>query len=344
MFNELTNLLNKELDEVETENNVKTIEDFLKYLLDNYEETNSFDKKRQSIVNEFLREIKKGTEGYTSKKRLIKLILDMEIDQLSFVEKLYSLFNYPFPYADGHLSDLYDETLRLFIDEKLYKEPLEDTFEALPYLDDVKQSNYEKYKICFIRFVEHYIKKEKNNFNRYDNFISKLFMKIYFDDSSENDEYLFEENDYAMDMIDIYDRYVDNLPKSSDKRIEFNQFKYVVLLSLLERIFISPNKEKNYFRQIIIKSNESYVVQALLDQINYENIFSYNFLNTFYHNIFLSDNQEQLNMLFINYFKEVLITLQDLMPGFEELDKLDEQNIEDIVKDFKLIIDKYATK
>lgn len=344
MNSKLTEFLNQELDKIEDNNTYEEANDLLSYLLSNMPQLNSVGKKRQSIVNEFLRELKKTQFVKPQKKRLIKLILDLEIDKLAVINKLYGIFNYPFPYSNLHLSDIYDEALRLFIDESLYNEPLEDTYEQLPHLDGEPQSNHEKYKICFIRFVEYYIKKERNNFSRYDSFISKLFMKLYFDDDSENDEYLFEENEYADELLDLYDHYVDALPKSTDKRIEFNQFKYVVLLGILEKIFSKQDKEKNYFRQIIMKSTESYVVQVLIDQVNYDNIYSYNFLNTFYNGIFLSCAKDELHELFVNYFTEVLISLQELIEGFDELDNLTEDDLRTIVTSFKNTIDKYATK
>lgn len=310
-LNNMNNINEKELNEV-LENishtdKVKEIYDYLYILIVNLSNTQT-KYKPKSIINEFLTELEKTKNFKPKKQRLIKLILDLKIKDLFVVEKIYSLFDYPFPYQEKVLSDLYDEALRLFIEENLYSEQLEDTYLKMPInTDNIKQTNHDKYKICVLYFIRSYIEQHKTK-NKFEQFINKLFLEIYFSKKYDDiEERIFSKSDYYASIEELYTNYIDEHTSLKEK-VEFDQFKYIMLFIVM---YSKLNKKTEpTFRKIFSLMDHSYVMQVLTETFLSDKYFSYNIIQTIYKNLFKNEaNKTLLN----NYLNDVVYNIEELI-------------------------------
>jgi len=345
----LATLLEEELDLVENHSKIEEIEYLINKVCSELPLKNHCGKKIESIKNLFLRDVKRTKNFEIKKSRLIKFIIEIEINDLDVVEQLYNLFDFPFNYKENKLSNIYDEALYLLLTEVELDKPLEDTFERMPEEEiDGIQTNLQKYRFCVLRFIKKIIELNKEDSN-YIKFINDLYLKLNF--SSDDNEYIdseleyaiFYESEYADEIESIYDQYVDQFDETSYKKIEFSQFKFIIYLSLLEKLFIPKTSLSNPFRRMIDESKHSYVLSALINTINYDDDFSYNFLATVYNEIFLDDDYLNKHKLFINYFTDVLFETKKLF-NYKELKLYTKTDLKKIVTEYKEIIDKKYSK
>lgn len=359
MASNITELLMKELDQIKSIDNKKELCDLLDNCFNDSNKKNSLGQKFETIKNTFIRDLKRIKSKEINKKKVIKLILELEISDFELIKKIYNLSGHPFDYEDEALSDIFDEALRLFINEDLYKNILEDTYEAAPtLLKGEKQSHFDRYKICIHRTLEFYIEKNKKvrkNTNikskkhlqeeRYNEFLEDLFLEIYFsNDTDENDDNIFYESDSLEDIEKIYDEFLKSLCKTTTKYITLEQFKYVILLGLVEQIFKPNLKSSNMVRTTLDNAKRNYILQSLIDIINFDDEFSHGILLSNYEQMFLNNNIGVKNQLFIDYFTDIIKSLRNVVKGYKELDDLSDESIVTIVTKYKNALDKVSKK
>ncbi len=341
--NKIINQLLNELDQIKSPKTYEEIEKEIDYICSFCKEKNNQGRYITSIKNEFLRLCKGILINDNSsdliskrikKKRIIKFVLETEINDLEHVQRIYNLLGYPFPYNDQRLSDIYDQTLKLFIEEDLYNGYLESTSMSMPiesieneieerekefWLNRkdkiVSQSNHEKYKICFYYFLDSYNKKFgiKNKFYK---IIEMLYQKIHFDEEIESQ--IFEESDYYDDIENIFELKVYGIDENKKITINFDKFRLAILLGLLDYI-LNNNKGKHKFTRINEMKKDSYISEAFLDTINYDDDFSHDKLRKEYSLLFIIDNREEKNEIFINYFTDCLYNLQNILECLHDL-------------------------
>lgn len=350
MNNKIQNEITSLMDKMQFANNINLIKELLNNFVSHSPKHNVEKIKIETIKNEFIREIesKKDKSKLVDKKsRLIKLILELEIKDLSLIQKLYHACGYPFPYESEHLSDLYDENLRLFVEEDVYAEYFEDGFETpeVEIFDDLddedtkyNQSNLEKFKRSFMRYVYVILQNKEEPANTYERITNELFKKIYFEDFDAFDN-LFSESEYAEEFEWMYERHFSNLDEDKYKIIKLDVFRNVVLLGLIENICLPKGKKiKDIFRNTL-DNNRNYVKDVLFDIVNYDDYYSYESFQKNYRNVFCIKDKEQKHNLFINYFTDVINNLKKEMRDFKELQCLTKQDIKLIVEDYKNTID-----
>ena len=362
MNDDITKLLEQELSKVSNIDTKKELFELLEDIKSNSGEENSAGQKIETIVNTFIREVKRLKSNTINKKKIIKLILELEINDLETVKQIYNLSGHPFDYEDEVLSDIYDETLRLFINEELYSEPLENTYGVI---HDVNQSNFEKYKICFLLTLEFLVFKNKKlrykqktnkkaiEDKKYQELIDKIFVELYFSDAIDCEEHesnLFDVVDNYTNFETIYLEYENSLCKSTKKYVQLRQLQMIILLGILELIYKPKFKSSNIIRTTLNNAKNNYIHQALINIINYDDDISFNMVLSDYEQMYLNEDEEKNHQTFINYFTEVIISLKDLLKEIDELnkypelEKLSNQYIINYVTKYKKLIDKSARK
>lgn len=348
--------LEQELDKISEKNNLKNLEIVLNDICSTMPAINSEGVKRETIKNKFLRDVQRLRGAEINKKKVIKIILQLEINDLVVIEKIYNLTGHPFSYQEEYLSDLYDEALRLYIDEVKENELLENTYESIPYTDDEHiQTSLEKYKICIHRILKFYISKirkerkelliknKKYKVNQFEKFLEDLFLELYYSSKTDENEYeIFTKSESYSQMESFFDEL--ELLNEGNRVIRFDQFKYVILLGIIEMILKPKTNNNNKIRNTLSLCKKNYIMQALINTINYDDEFSYGMFLSNYNEIFLKNNYLSRHQEFINYFTDVIVCLKRVITNFDELNSLSKKDIVEFVSNYKESIDIIAKK
>ncbi len=326
------------------------------------EERDYFIQDKELPISNTKKEGQKITFSYLNKKRLIRLILDLEINQLDQIEKIYNFNGYPFNYEDNKLSDLYDEVLKFYVKEVIKNEELVDTYaneqgmksEKFDKPNTNNQKFKDKYTIVFTYYIKEWIEQNKTGISEFDKFINKLFLELYFLDDNEFEYIIFPQKELE-ELSIVYDSY--SSVYGTDKKVTFEQYRMVVLCGLIKDIL--GEKTKNKFRSIIGDSDKSYVLQMLFDRLNDETDFSFNTLYTNHANFFIAnelmpnrkkpnqyvvsvEDQNDRHNLFIEYFTRTLGNVVNQFQYFPWLKRITKKELKQIVINYKETVDEYV--
>ena len=206
---------------------------------------------------------------------LIKLIIDLRIDDLEEVKSIYEFFGFPFDYKVP-LSDLYDETLMQFVKNNLYDGQLIDDISY--YDSDFKiENNQEKYEWLLKQIID-LDRGNKPYGDCYDNFLYDLYYKVnwHFDMKGNAYDLIYLELDEDYQKLR---EYIGEFEKdNSTYPILIEEFINTILIVFFENYYnntFSQKKKKILFRASIESIPRDITKLAFMGKLYMNEMFSY---------------------------------------------------------------------
>lgn len=279
-------------------------------LFERYPEEKSIDK----VIDEFTTIInrRQDVERPIGRLELIKLILDLKVLKLDDVKKMYEVCGYPFYYKKT-LGDYYDETLKMFVEYNLFDGEMPDNYRYVNEINyDEIEDNYEKYEYVLKNmYLTIYRLKCGKGIDEEENLLYNLAMlEDRFLDSSKNIKSILYPDCEEMDIFRNYLLKYD-IENQGTYAPEYQEIIHVILLTILDN-FYEDRKTCKMFRRVISDVPRSVYKKMFMDKLFVNEMFSYNYFESFYKKVFIGEDYEQKDKVLVDLFTKIFTNLKTI--------------------------------
>ena len=273
-----------------------------------------YEESIETVIKNFTTVVsrRQNVERPINRLELIKLILDLKVLKLEDVKIMYELCGYPFNYKKS-LGDYYDEALKIFIEYNLYDGNICDDYRYVFEKNRIEiEDNYEKYEyILKNTYLTLYRMKYGKNLTEEEHLLYNLAMlEDRFHDTNRNIKKLLYPNCNEMDALrECLLKYDEE--NQGTYAPEYQEIIHVFLLTVLDN-FYENRRMCKVFRRVISDVPRSVYKKMFMDKLFVNEMFSYNYFESFYKKVFIGADYEKNDKMLIGLFRIIFTNLKTI--------------------------------